>query len=67
VMLVGQPRSVIVMNNLAQVLSEQGRQREALAQVERAAADTQSPFAADVRVTREAILQRLEPGRIASP
>lgn len=65
--LVRHPHSVIVMNNLAQVLSEQGRQREALAQADRAAADTHSPFAAEVRTTREAILQRLQLGRMASP
>lgn len=52
------PQSVIVMNNLAQTLSDQGRHSEALAQIDKAA-DPQSPFAADVRATRQLILQRM--------
>lgn len=60
------PQSVIVMNNLAQVLSDQGRHQEALVQIERAAADSQSPFAAEVRGTRQLILQRMQPRRSAS-
>jgi hypothetical protein len=51
------PQSVIVMNNLAQALSDQGRHAEALVQINNAA-DPQSPFAADVRATRQLILQR---------
>ena len=52
------PRSVILMNNLAQTLSDQGRQQEALAQIDRAAA-LDSPFAADVKATRALILERI--------
>ena len=59
------PQSVIAMNNLAQVLSDQGRQREALAQAERATSETQSPFAAEARATRESILQRMSAGATA--
>ncbi|MCM2252498.1 MAG: PA2778 family cysteine peptidase, partial [Ramlibacter sp.] len=53
------PQSVIVMNNLAQALSDQGRHAEALSQIDQAASDPQSPFAADVRATRQLILQRM--------
>lgn len=53
------PQSIIVMNNLAQALSDQGRHGEALSQIDRAN-DPQSPFAAEVRATRQLILQRLE-------
>lgn len=56
------PQSVIAMNNLAQTLSDQGRQREALAQIERAS-DPQSPFAGEVRATRQLILQRMQQQR----
>jgi hypothetical protein len=52
------PQSVIVINNLAQALSDQGRHAEALAQIEKAA-DPQSPFAAEVRSTRQLIMQRI--------
>ena len=52
------PQSVIVLNNLAQTLSDQGRHAEALAQIDKAA-DPKSPFAADVRATRQLILQRM--------
>jgi tetratricopeptide (TPR) repeat protein len=52
------PQSVIVMNNLAQTLSDEGRHKEALAQIDQAA-DPQSPFAAEVRATRQLILQRM--------
>ena len=52
------PQSVIVLNNLAQALSDQGRHAEALAQIEKAS-DPQSPFAAEVRSTRQLILQRI--------
>ena len=54
------PQSVIVRNNLAQTLSDGGRNREALEVIEPAAADPQSPFAAEVRATREQILARLQ-------
>lgn len=53
------PQSTIVLNNLAQVLSDQGRQEEALAQIDKAA-DPMSPFASEVRDTRQAILKRME-------
>jgi predicted double-glycine peptidase len=53
------PSSAIVANNLAQVLSDQGRQQEALALIEAAAADGTSPFAAEIRATRELIVERL--------
>jgi hypothetical protein len=53
------PRSVIVLNNLAQTLSDQGRHAEALAQIDKAA-DPKSPFSADVRATRQLILQRMQ-------
>lgn len=52
------PGSVILLNNLAQTLSDQGRNGEALSTIERAA-DPQSPFAAEVRATRQLIEQRL--------
>jgi len=53
------PQSVIVMNNLAQVLSDAGRQDEALALIDQAAADADSPFSAEVRATRQSILRRM--------
>lgn len=52
------PRSVILLNNLAQTLSDQGRHDEAL-DVIRQAEDPQSPFASEVRATRELIEGRL--------
>lgn len=52
------PQSVIVINNLAQTLSDQGRQAEALAQIEKAS-DPNNPFAAEVRATRQLILERI--------
>lgn len=52
------PDSVVVLNNLAQTLSDQERDDEALTFIERAAA-IGGPFAATVRETREAILQRM--------
>lgn len=52
------PQSVIVINNLAQALSDMGRNSEALSQLDKAS-DPQSPFAADVRSTRQLILQRM--------
>ena len=52
------PQSVIVINNLAQTLSDQGRQAEALAQIEKVS-DPNQPFAAEVRATRQLILQRI--------
>src|SRR6266581_3127383 len=52
------PDSVVVLNNLAQTLSDEGRDREALALIERAAG-LESPFTAQVRETRELILLRM--------
>ena len=52
------PQSVIVLNNLAQALSDDGHNAEALAQISKAS-DPQSPFAAEVRSTRQLILQRI--------
>ena len=54
------PQSVILLNNLAQTLSDQGRNSEALALIQRAG-DPQSPFAADVRATRQLIEERMRP------
>lgn len=63
--LVRHPQSVIVMNNLAQTLSDQGQHREALEQIERAM-DLQSPFAAEVRATRQLILERMQQPKAAA-
>jgi tetratricopeptide (TPR) repeat protein len=52
------PQSVIVINNLAQTLSDQGRQAEALALIDKAV-QAQSPFASEVRSTRQLILERM--------
>jgi Tfp pilus assembly protein PilF len=52
------PDSAIVLNNLAQTLSDLGRHAEALELIARAN-DPQSPFAAEVRATRLQIEQRL--------
>ena len=53
------PDSVVVMNNLAQTLSDEGRDAEALTFIERAGqADKQ--YAAAVAETRTLILQRLQ-------
>jgi hypothetical protein len=52
------PQSVILMNNLAQTLSDQGNNREALALIQRAL-DAQSPFASEIRATRQLIEERL--------
>lgn len=53
------PDSVPVLNNLAQVLSDLGRNEEALALVERAARPEGSPYADAVRETRALVLQRM--------
>ena len=55
------PQSVIVLNNLAQTLSDQGRNAEALTLIRRAE-DPQSPFAGEVRATRQLIEERLRAG-----
>jgi tetratricopeptide (TPR) repeat protein len=59
------PQSVIVINNLAQALSDQGRHAEALAQIEKAE-DRQGPFAAEVRSTRQLILQRIAQQKVGN-
>lgn len=51
-------QSTVVLNNLAQNLSDQGRQQEALAQIDQAL-QAPGPFAAEVRETHRLILQRL--------
>ena len=53
------PKSVIVLNNLAQTLSDQGRDAEALPVIERAV-ELGGPFADAVRETRDGILKKLE-------
>jgi tetratricopeptide (TPR) repeat protein len=56
------PDSVIALNNLAQTLSDLGRNEEALPLIERAAARTAAtggPFAAAVQETRDTIQKRL--------
>jgi tetratricopeptide (TPR) repeat protein len=59
------PASVVVLNNLAQTLSDLGRNEEALPVIERAAAiggpegPAIGPFAGAVQKTRATILQRL--------
>lgn len=52
------PDSVAVLNNLAQTISDQGRNDEALGLIEQAIR-AGGPFAAAVRETRELILQRM--------
>ena len=56
------PDSVIVLNNLAQTLSDQGRDEEALPFIERAVA-AGGPFADAARGTRAEILKRLSEKR----
>jgi hypothetical protein len=53
-----EPDSVVVLNNLAQVLADQGRYSEALPYVERASA-TGGPHADAVGQTRSSILEKL--------
>lgn len=52
------PGSVIVLNNLAQTLSDQGRDEEALPIIERAVA-AGGPFASAVKETRQEILEKI--------
>jgi hypothetical protein len=52
------PQSTVAMNNLAQTLSDQGRNGEALAQIE-AALKLKGPFENEVLATRELILGRI--------
>ena len=56
------PDSVIVLNNLAQTLSDQGANEEALPFIERAVAQTggtASPYSKAVLETRDTIRRRL--------
>jgi tetratricopeptide (TPR) repeat protein len=53
------PNSVIVLNNLAQTLSDEGRNDEAMPFIERAAA-LGGPFADAVEQTRQSIRERLQ-------
>ncbi|MFL6566438.1 MAG: PA2778 family cysteine peptidase [Burkholderiales bacterium] len=56
------PDSVIVLNNLAQTLSDQGKNEEALPLIERAVertGATSSPYSKAVRETRDSIRRRL--------
>jgi hypothetical protein len=59
------PHSVPLMNDLAQTLSDQGRPGEALALIERAAANP-GPYAKAVRETRAAVEARLAATRGAA-
>jgi len=54
-----EPDSVVVLNNLAQTLSDQGRNLEALAYINRAGA-AGGPFAGTVGETRTLILKRIK-------
>lgn len=56
------PDSVVVLNNLAQTVSDQGRSDEALAIIERTDG-VESPFATAVGETRAMILRRLATAR----
>jgi tetratricopeptide (TPR) repeat protein len=53
-----EPGSPVVLNNLAQTLSDQGRDQEALPLIERAVA-AGGPLAEEVRKTRQAILEKI--------
>jgi len=53
------PESVIVLNNLAQTLSDQGRDAEALPVIERAVA-LGGPFSAAVEDTKRGIQKKLK-------
>ena len=59
------PDSAIVANNLAQVLSDLGRQQDALEAIASFAADAHNPFASELRSTRELILARMRGGTAA--
>jgi hypothetical protein len=60
------PDSVLVLNNLAQTLSDRGRDDEALALIERALR-ADGPFAGAARQTREMILERRAGQQKATP
>jgi tetratricopeptide (TPR) repeat protein len=57
------PESVVVLNNLAQTLSDLGRNEEALPLIERATAAA-GPFSGAVQKTRETILERMKQKRV---
>ena len=59
------PESVAVLNNLAQTLSDQDKGEDALAFIDRAIS-LGGPFMAEVKETREAILQRMKQKRDGS-
>ncbi|MEO6624991.1 MAG: tetratricopeptide repeat protein, partial [Burkholderiaceae bacterium] len=52
------PESTVVMNNLAQTLSDQGRNGEALLQIDQALA-LHGPYESEVIATRQLILERM--------
>jgi hypothetical protein len=58
-----EPESVVVLNNLAQTVSDLGRHEEALPLADKALA-AGGPFSAAVQKTRETILQRLGKKRV---
>ena len=60
------PDSVVVLNNLAQTLSDQGRNEEALRFAEQAAAHG-GPFGTAVQETRQTILNRISAARQSAP
>lgn len=62
VALLKHPDSPELINNLAQVVSDQGRHAEALALIDRAAVG-EGPFAADIATTRAGIVQRRDAPR----
>jgi hypothetical protein len=57
------PDSVILLNNLAQTLSDQGRNGEALAQINRIKPQDQGALAGEIEATRKLIAQRLSQQR----
>jgi tetratricopeptide (TPR) repeat protein len=56
------PDSSIVANNLAQALSDWGRNSEALAVIDKIS-DPRNPYASEIRSTRQLILQRISQQR----
>jgi hypothetical protein len=52
------PQSTVAMNNLAQTLSDQGRNGEALLQIDQAL-ELHGPFESEVLATRQLILERM--------
>ena len=61
-----EPPSPVVLNNLAQTISDRGRHQEALAFIERAAA-APGKFLADILKTKETIQQRLSGAKGGGP